>query len=268
VLEEAGLGDASDLLISAALIDSHLWLPVSLIEVAFRNVADRVVSQAHPRGKNWLFADGAGGDTLIAAEVVGLESLHRKRSDGINDPVAVAARQAAEMLSRPEITRDDLIAHLMFGFWVIRVPTAVNSLFSVFGLIAPSLGSPLSHESELRDVMVNEVLRIRNRLAHHEPLLIRSKHVFAKKTGTKKAGSDLVTSLLSAIEKFEKETTKVIETARLMVPMAARHLEHVEGHVQDDLEPLRSLLLEREVELKRQSAERRAARRPSGTMDS
>lgn len=269
VLQEAGLGDAADLLIRNTLIAGHLWLPVSLVEIAFRNHADAALIAAHPRGANWLLAGGeAGGEAgnvLEAALVTGPDSFQGTRDDGtVEDPIVMAARMASRQLGRAMIVRDDLVAHLMLGFWVVRVPRGLkssNPTLDLFDLVADRLGTPLDNGSKLEKLMVNDILRIRNRLAHHEPLLFRAKHVFAKKTGAAKTGAALVDSLLGAIEKFAKETDSVLKTARAMAPMAAEHLDGTSEELRADVEPLKTLLIERRDDLRLHRDERRAARR-------
>ena len=265
VLESAGLGEASDLLISTALIASHLWLPLSLIEIAFRNYVDQEISRVHSRGELWLIADTAAGGIMKASAIAGAPFLCRIRDDGSHDdPVAATARETALLLSKKEISRDDLVAHLMLGFWVVRVPQAFeasNPKLDVFDLVAAHVSLPLAGRSEFRKLMINKILRIRNRLAHHEPVLFRGKHVFAAKTGEAKLGLDLVTSLLGAVAKFEKESTTVLDTAKLMVPMATNHLDHVAEHIAADLKPIKEKLEKRRIDLTPQRDERREVRR-------
>lgn len=106
-----------------------------------------------------------------------------------------------------------------------------------------------------------ELALVRNRVAHHEPVLLRAKHVFAKKTGQPKVGNDLVTSLLSAVEKFERQVTTIIGTARIMAPMASETLDDVAEHVARDVRPLREAFLEAGERLRRERKRRRAERR-------
>ncbi len=183
ILEDAGLGDAVELQIVDRVIAGRLWLPFSLVEVAFRNAVDRAVTAAHPQGSDWLLAAGRDGDSLIAAAVEGPDSFCGARDDGTeHDPIAEAARMAALQLNRERISRDDLIAHLMFGFWVHRCGPALNAganALAVWELTGLEFDEPLRDAQRLEKLMV-QLLRTRNRVAHHEPLVFRAKHVFRR----------------------------------------------------------------------------------------
>ena len=202
---------------------------------------------------------------MEATTIAGAPFLCRVRKNGgYDDPVAAAARETARLLSRKKISRDDLVAHLMLGFWVVRVPEAFeasNPKLDVFGLVAARVSLPQADRTAFRKLMINKILRIRNRLAHHEPVLFRGKHVFAAKTCEAKLGLDLVTSLLGAVATFEKEAMTVLDTAKLMVPMAMNHLDHVAEHVAADLKPIKERLEERRIDLTPQRDERREVRR-------
>lgn len=264
-LEAAGFGSVGDLVIQNTLIGAHLWLPVSLIEVAFRNLADRAISEAHAEGKNWLFATGGGAATLRAVDVTGPPWLHAQRDDGsTEDPVQIAARMSSAQTQRDEITRDDVIAHLMLGFWVVRVPEALAGQIDVFSSIAANLPAPMNSGDRLRRMMVDDILRIRNRLAHHEPLLFRRKHVVARKTGEEKRGADLVTSLEGAIDSFRRDAREVVQVANSMVPTAGVHLDRVMQQLDGDIEPFaHKLRQERERLRSEREARRTERRRPS-----
>jgi hypothetical protein len=171
---------------------------------------------------------------------------------------------ASQHLGRSEISRDDVIAHLMFGFWVVRVPRALEIeklRIDVFELVADELPPPLDDGATLRESLEDEVLPLRNRVAHHEAVLFRAKHVFAKKTGLAKTGTDLISSLTSRVPKFHEQVELVGTTAQAMAPMAEGYLNDMAASVRTDLEPLQKLLDERREELRRLSEERRAARR-------
>jgi len=123
-MEAAGLGDAVALHILDTAIAAQLWLPLSLAEVGFRNAADRALSTSQERGEDWFISAGKDGEALRAANVAGLECFRLTADDGsFDDPVADAATRASTHLSRDVISRDDVIAHLMLGFWVVRSTT-------------------------------------------------------------------------------------------------------------------------------------------------
>jgi hypothetical protein len=265
VIEEAGLEDAVALQVLNTVLASHLWLPLSLIEIAFRNTADLAIAELHPRGADWLIDAGREGEVLVARHVVGPASFLSVRSDGApDDPVAAAAMMASQQLDREEISRDDLIAHLMLGFWAVRAPHGLRTAdgLDCFAQIASGLDAPFNEGTHLERVMVNHVLRTRNRVAHHEPLLFRAKHVFTRH-GDPKTGADLVTSLESAIQKFLEEVEVTVDTARALAPMASGYLVSVPDVVRDDLAPLQTRLAGLREELKAARDTRRAERRAS-----
>jgi hypothetical protein len=219
------------------VVAGRLWLPFSLIEIAFRNAVDRTVSHIHPAGEDWLIAAGREGDVLVAADVVGAEALRSIRDDGSpDDPIADAARMAARQVGRERISRDDLVTHLMLGFWVHRCPgalTAAEPSMDVWAGIAGELHDPFDDRDHLEKVMTR-LLRTRNRVAHHEPLLFRAKHVF-KKDGEAKAGAALVTSLQGAIEAFLVDVELTVETASACASTAAKYIEAVPDQVRGDI---------------------------------
>ena len=263
ILEDAGFGNVEDLVVRNTLIGSHLWLPVSLIEVAFRNLVDQAISQTHPNGERWLFETGGSAGLMTASEVSGPAWLQSPRDDGsTEDPVGIAARMSAAQTQRAAITRDDVIAHLMLGFWVVRVPAALKGQVDVFGLVAADLPAPMNSGAQLQETMVNDILRIRNRLAHHEPLMFRRKHVVARKTGVTKSGPDLLSSLRGAIESFQREAREVVEVAEAMIPAARPHLERIMQQLDADVAPLMDKLDAEQNRLRSERDARRARRRP------
>lgn len=198
----------------------------------------------------------------MAQDVRGLDLFVRDGPDSsIDDPVSEAALRAEQHLNRDRISRDDLIAHLMLGFWVVRVPEGLRgSGHDVFALAAAELGGPLSDPAELRDVLVNQVSQIRNRVAHHEPVLFRAKHIFTK-TGDAKLPIELIASLAGAIEKFVRNSEKVFAAAAAFAPMAQDHLNDAQDAVGVLLTPFAEHLAARLEELRRESRARRAAKR-------
>jgi hypothetical protein len=263
VLEDAELGDAVSFQILDTLIASRLWLPFSLIEIAFRNAVDAAVTDAHPEGESWLIATGWRDEVLVATEVTGPSSLHADRGDGsIDDPIAEAARQAGRQLSRAEITRDDLIAHLTLGFWVNRCTEALlkaHSPLDVWALLSSMKEAPLNDGEHLAKTM-RHLLRTRNRVAHHEPLLFRSKHLFARKTGDPKTGADLVASLQDAIPPFLAEVALTVDTAAAMAPMAHKHLEPLPDQIRELIAPFEATLATERSRLRAARDARKTAR--------
>jgi hypothetical protein len=211
-------------------------------------------------GQGWLMKAGRRGDVLVARDVVGPVELLGRRDDGtFEDPVAAAARMAGRQLGRDEISRDDLIAHLTLGFWVVRVPGGFG-VNRVFDVVAASLGSPLHDGVALRHVMVDHVLRTRNRVAHHEPLLFRAKHVLTR-SGVPKTGADLAVSLLGAIDTLVEEVRLTVLTARTLAPIVAPRLERVQPQVESRVSGLAQRLVEERDRIRSARDARRAARR-------
>jgi hypothetical protein len=262
VLEEAGLGDAVELQIIDRVIAGRLWLPFSLVELAFRNAVDRAVTAAHDLGSDWLIAEGIDGASLIAAAVKGPAEFWGPRDDGTDhDPIAEAARRAADQPDRERISRDDLVAHLTFGFWVHRCGPGLEAqkpTLAVWELTSAELGAPLEDPESLRKVM-GRLLRTRNRVAHHEPLLFRTKHLF-RRDGSPKNAAELVTSLEGRIPGFLAEVDLAVETAVAMAPMAARFLEAVPDQIRGDVGPLQAAVAAERRRLREARDARLAAR--------
>ena len=194
MLEKAGVGDGEELHILNTTLAAQLWLPYSLIEVAFRNHADRIISEVHPNGQDWFIASGRDGDSFNAVEVSSPAEFHLRRRDGsTHDPVAEAAEAASTVPRRLTLTRDDLIAHLMLGFWVNRCSDALGKQgFNYYDLISAPLPAPLNDAVTLRKTMRDSVLSMRNRVAHHEPVLFRKRHLFNKDETPRTASDALV----------------------------------------------------------------------------
>jgi hypothetical protein len=257
VVERAGLTDAVTLHLLNTIVAGRLWLPLSLIEIAFRNAVDDAISAAHPNGGDWMLAAGRSNALLDARAVRGAPSLIHVDQDGLvtDDPVADAALRASSQLSRACITRDDLVAHLTLGFWVHRSTEGLSGAqgLDVWALVARRIGHPLDDAAKLNKVMTR-LLRIRNRVAHHETLLLRSKHVF-NRSGEPKTGADLVASVQGALTAFLEDVDEVASVASSMAPMASTHIAAVPGLVRDDLAAFEATLI---VERERLRAERDA----------
>lgn len=253
-------------------MSGRLWLPLSLIEIGFRNAVDGVVCDAHSAGKAWMCegaeseADVADWGTVTGRKVLcsapGENGNEDEEDDNPRDPVAAASRSAA--LHNPEgVTRDDLVAHLMLGFWVFRAPNRLLSAapaLDVYSLLTEKYEGVFGTSKTFRGRM-SQILDTRNRVAHHEPVLLRSHHIFHKKTGAAYAGNELVTSLQGATEKFLGLRDKIIDTALQMAPVATQELEELRTQIATDLEPLQTLLHERYEENKKAREIRKAERR-------
>lgn len=263
LLENAGVGDGEELHILNTTLAAQLWLPYSLIEVAFRNHVDNVVSSLHPQQEDWFVATGRRGDLFIATQVTSALEFRVSRRDGSNhDPVSEAAEAASTVPPRLSVTRDDLIAHLMLGFWVNRCADALGKQgYSYYDIISEGLPQPLNDGLHLRKTMRDHVLSMRNRVAHHEPVLFRKRHLF-NKDGTERTPSDiLVNAAQGALPNFRKEVMIAIETAEAFVPVAAKpHLREATRVIDEALKPLEERVSRVREELRKQRQDRIAAR--------
>lgn len=239
-----------------------MWLPYALIEVAFRNMIDRIICGVHPDAADWLFASGRQGDVLRVADVAAPAQFHASRDDGSNhDPVLDAARTAGRVLASEEITRDDVIAHLMLGFWVNRCADGLGSQgYNMYDLVAAELPPPLDDPLQLRKTMRDHILWTRNRVAHHEPLLFKKKHLFHK--GVARNERDLIVAVLEgAFPNFRKEVSIAVETARVMVPQAGAQLDRIVADVEESLLPFDDRLAAIRERMRAERRERIAAER-------
>lgn len=263
LLEKAGVGDGEELHILNTTLAAQLWLPYSLIEVAFRNHVDRVVSGLHPQREDWFLATGRDGDSLIAHSVTSPPTFHASRRDGSrHDPVSDAAEAASAVPPRARVTRNDLIAHLMLGFWVNRCADALGKQgFSYYDLISEPFPGPLNDGLHLRKTMRDHVLSMRNRVAHHEPVLFRRRHLF-NKDGTERTPSDILVNVeQGALPNFRREASIAMETAEALVPAAAKpYLDEAARVIDTALNPLEKRVAHMRDELRKQRQARVAAR--------
>jgi len=270
-LEDAGICTALQLQILDRVVAGLLWLPISLVEIGFRNAADRAVSRAHPGHDDWFLESGRTGPDLIAANVVGPASFRGARHDGtLDDPIAEAAQMAARQLGNTVISRDDVIAHLMLGFWVGRCPESLQggSKLDYWELVAHEFGPPLSDSQTLKSTL-SKLALTRNRIAHHEPLLFRRKNIYNGEEAM--SGAELIVSLENALAAFRREVELLTATANVIVPVAVKDLEPVAQQVDTAVEPLSTAIsAERERFRKARQARlearaaSRAARRTEG----
>lgn len=235
------------------VVAGYLWLPFSLIEIGFRNAVDRVVMANHPRGENWLITDTFTGGRIAVVSVISQTELRRARASAdpdqarspsdLDDPVGEAARMAGRQPAlHANISRDDLVAHLMMGFWVTRCPSifGTGSERRFWELIAKEWPGLSVSAEELAPTMAG-LNDTRNRIAHHEPLVIRKGHIYTRR-GDPKAPADLIVSLGGALDKFERQVAEANAIAQFIAPPAAVRLSEVPGNIREALQPLRDSL--------------------------
>lgn len=145
-------------------LDASLLLmrDISHFEIALRNAYDRALSCGSSAGRDWLFADASpvrqplwrrarSGSRFDANE------LNRSKIDGAIDELHGNANA------------DDVIAKLSFGFWSHMTDKAHERVLWIPYLhkVWPSG----TNRSDL-DRSIRVVNMTRNRIAHHEPLLL------------------------------------------------------------------------------------------------
>jgi hypothetical protein len=263
VLKDAGLGDPLEMQIVDRVVAGRLWVPFALIEIGFRNAADRAISRTHELGEHWFLDEGKGrdGDGLIAAVVEGPPAFRLPGEDeDPDDPIGEAARMAARQVGRERISRDDLIAHLMLGFWVARCPRALAQEpgLDMWDLLSGDFEAPLNDATTLRHTM-SKLALMRNRIAHHEPLALRAKHVFAK-DGRAKRGAALLQSLSSALASFFNEVDLAVSTATTIAPVATKYVQAVPGEVRAEFAPILAAIEVQEEQVREKRKARAQAR--------
>jgi len=261
VLEQESLCDPIELQIVDRLVAGHLWLPVSLIEIGFRNRTDRAIAAAHPRGPDWLFDPRVtfAGARLPAVDVFGAPMLVTHQGTSASDSVREAARMAAVQLQSTKVTRDDVIAHLMLGFWIARCPEGLKTQgIDMWSVLAPTLTGSLTDPAHLRRVM-NKLGDLRNRVAHHEPIVVRAKNVYGKNL-TARTGPGLVQAVGSALDAFVVDVDVAVEAAGILAPVATKYLGAVRPQIDSTLAPTRVKLRAREREVARLRAKEWARR--------
>jgi hypothetical protein len=108
--------------------------------------------------------------------------------------------------------------------------------------------------------MLDHILRTRNRVAHHEPLLLNTKHVFTK-AGEAKNPHDLALAVGDGITKFLKEVDLTVKTAQCFAPMAAKYIEVVPDKIRAEIAPFRASVEKEQRRLRELSEARKAARK-------
>jgi len=137
---------------------------------------------------------------------------------------------------------------------------ASEERFDVFAHVAANLSAPLDDAETLARRMTS-FLRLRNRIAHHEPVLFRAKHVFDRRTGEAKSGAALIDGLEGGLATFAADALKTIELARTIAPPAGTHLHGLEHAIQADINPLQERLANARAGIRKARDARRAGRR-------
>lgn len=138
-------------------ISASLFCDVSHVEIAMRNLVDRVLSERATRNQaqvHWLYQ--AGGDI---ARYGGVEADRR-----ITQAITQARRH------KRECSPQDVLAELTLGFWL-------NFFSKRYQPIHPdlvsALGGAVTRNLSGARPMLSKFREIRNRLAHHHGMLHR-----------------------------------------------------------------------------------------------
>lgn len=138
-------------------LSGAFWGPISVLEITLRNAMHEAMS-ANRADKDWW-----------NLSVVNLESREDKQIDSAMDKLANAGNY------RP--SADDVVAATSMGLWVglLGVGVARHHLYDYESRLWPRLQSAFVNRGGLgrRQIhaKLNRVRVLRNRIAHHEPLL-------------------------------------------------------------------------------------------------
>lgn len=150
----AGVSDALDLYHWNCQASSALFELVGWFEVAWRNVVDSAVTSRRPAGQpHWLFDPAFLLRPATRAKVQ--QAIRNVQRGGLGHP-----------------SPGQVVAELTLGFWRFTTNGYRNTMW------APYLKSVFPHaprRPEQRDIDARllEIIRIRNRIAHHEPVFSR-----------------------------------------------------------------------------------------------
>jgi len=135
-----------------AELSESLQFPVHILEVSVRNAIHRELSRAY--GSNWY--------------------AHSRCS--LKPPLTNIIRRVTDNLTTEgkPITPPHVVASLTMGFWIYLLSKHYETLLWRSYLIKAFPFAPRPFERSKARVALNNIRIIRNRIAHHEPIL--SKH--------------------------------------------------------------------------------------------
>lgn len=131
------------------LLSEAFYVPLQCFEVRFRNKVDAQMSQAY--GASWLLDSGV--------------ALLKPHSRGLID-------KTIEGLGPKEVGHGMLVAELNFGFWVGLCAKQYDAVLWRGVLYKAFLSRGGKRRSDVYG-RVNAIRRLRNRIAHHEPIFHR-----------------------------------------------------------------------------------------------
>lgn len=256
-LEGAGVGDAYELAILNSAIAAQLWLPLVLIEISWRNLVDRILIDEHPAAE-WWFLDSSpapGSETFGADSLIAGPRWLQGRAD---DPILAAARAFQRHVRASQMRRDDMVAHLTFGFWALGVPARALELdppIDIYQAAARRLDSDLD-PIKLRARM-NEMVDLRNRIAHHEPIVLRGRAVFAR-DGEPQPPLAILRNASQGFETFEQRVDRIRELAAVLAPRATADVEKIPPAIRALLRPVGELIEQSRARLEAERDRRKA----------
>jgi hypothetical protein len=144
-----------------AQISAALLHDLAHIEVGLRNAYDRALSERWPGPPHWTLA----GETVFAP----VRRTRGRRRVDINERPRENLRQAIGNAGGPAARPGKVVAELMFGFWRYLSSAAHEKTLWVPALhrVFPRGTDRAAHV----DGPVGRLHDLRNRVAHHEPLL-------------------------------------------------------------------------------------------------
>ncbi len=138
------------------------YIPLSIVEISFRNSLNHFFNTKI--GYDWLFRD---------------DILQADAQRSITNAISILKQQ------NKNITQDNLIAELSFGFWVKLLTSAYNSFLRYNDLkkIFPNLPSKQDKSINRHFIFVklNSVRLFRNKVFHHDKIINKLEYENMKK---------------------------------------------------------------------------------------
>jgi hypothetical protein len=270
VLEEMRLGEAYGLAILNTRICGELWLPMVLVEVAWRNLIDRTMTEQHPAESGWLLAEPPPpGDSRFRIDGVRAPGwLYSPEADDLDSVRAAADAFAAHVQGHAgTMSRDDLVAHLMFGFWALALPKRALTHEPPIDLYEHASGvlgaedEALANPKTLRG-RFTEMVALRNRIAHHESVVFRARSVFSK-AGEQQPPLAILRNVRAGLDDFDGKVGRLVALATALAPLSAEMLGEITTSIQAHSAPLIQRLDAAEEHFRAERSRRRPESRPS-----
>jgi hypothetical protein len=152
-----------------------------------------------------------------------------------------------------------MIAHLTFGFWTLGVPAAALDLDPAIDIythaenhLQTGLG-PVKLRARL-----NEMLALRNRIAHHEPIVLHV-NTTVTKAGATQPPLAILRNAANGLDTFEQRPLRVADLAAALAPAAKTDIAAVPIAIRTMLDPIRDAIATSRIALEEQrDAERRS----------